>query len=436
MMSHLFYFEWLQLRKTWSFRLTALIVPVIIGYSLLLGHQRVQDQHAQIQELLESEQTFYDDLAERRRAIELGESEVEHWFQNPGNPLVLAQFGGSGRYVFLSPKPLAALAAGQSDLFPYYGKIALTNRSAMRDNALENPVMQVAGPFDFAFVLVWLIPLFVITIGYDVLSREKEGGTLALLQSQPVSIQKILLMKVLFRFLVISGIVLLSVLVFGFLLGIPIGSQAVIPVLLAIIAYIAFWFALCVLVNWFSDSSAINAITLVGLWVLFVLIIPSLISLFASNQHPVPSRAMWVTDQRGIQQAVNEERHTFFESWKADHPEEVMDGDTPDFYLIWMQRLLTNEVIQDRVDEATERFNSPREQQVGVISKLRPLSPSMLMHHWMQQVAGTDAQRLQSLDGEMREFQKDWKGYFIPRFRQLKYFSAEEISQIPRLDFD
>ncbi|MCH8525436.1 MAG: hypothetical protein LAT52_12875, partial [Balneolales bacterium] len=148
MITHLFRFEWMQLWKSWSFRISAVIIPFLIAYSVYLGHNRVADQHQHVQVLQDLEETFYAEMAERLRLIERGEYEVGAWFQDPANPIVLAQFGDAGRHVILHPKPLAALAAGQSDLFPYYGKVTLTNRVAMRDNAFENPVMQVTGQFD------------------------------------------------------------------------------------------------------------------------------------------------------------------------------------------------------------------------------------------------------------------------------------------------
>jgi len=430
MMWHIFNFEWIQMRKSWSFRFTAMLVPLLIGYSLYLGHIRVQEQLHNVQQLLQLEEAFYTEMANRQQLIEQGQETTQNWFQDPSNPIVLAQFGDAGRFVILHPKPLAALAAGQSDLLPYYGKVTLTGRNVMRDNALGNPVLQATGQFDFAFVLVWLIPLFVIVMGFDVLSREKESGTFALLKAQPVSILKILLHKVMFRYLVISAIVGVSVLIAALVMGIPFFSLGGLHVAAAVLAYIAFWFMLCILVNLKSDRSAVNAIILAGSWVFFVLVLPSIIMQYAANRHPVPSRAMWVTEQRAIEQSVNADRDAYYESWKADHPEEVLDGETPAFYQIWMQRLVTQQIMQERLDPARERFDKPLVDQANLIARLRMVSPPLMIHHWLQQQAGTDAARLRTLDRLLHESQQEWQSTFIPRFRQLHFFTAEEIRAI------
>lgn len=432
MIRHVCTYELIHLTRSGKFWLITGVLPVLIAFSLYLGYQRVNAQHETIASLIESERLFYEDMAHRQHQIEQGEYEVGAWFQDPGNPLALAQFNDAGRHVVLAPLPLAALSTGQSDLFPYYGKVTLTGRTALRDNALENPVMQATGVFDFAFVLVWLIPLFVIAMGYDVRSREKESGTYALLQSQPVSVSRLLVVKMLFRFVILNAIVLLSWSLFALLMQIPVFSSGGLHVMIYLLAYTGFWFAWCIGVNLISDRSAINAIALIGLWVLFVLIIPALITLYAGHNYPIPSRAMWVTEQRAIEQGINAERDALFESWKADHPEEVLRGDTPGFYQVWMQRLVTNEQIQNQMEVAQERFVLARTKQADAIARLRPLSPSMALHHRMHVLAGTDAERLQQLEDAMRAFQKEWQEFFIPRFRQLDFFTSDEILTIPR----
>jgi ABC-2 type transport system permease protein len=432
MIAHLFYFEWLQLRNLWGFRATVVIVPVIIALSLYSGYLRVKDQHQTITEIRASETGFYDEMTDRVTRLASGDYVVDVWFDDPSNPLVLAQFGEAGKHIVIEPKPLAALAVGQSDVFPYYGKVTLLNRTPMRDNALENPLLQATGPFDFAFVMVWLIPLFVIAMGFDVLSREKESGTYALLQSQPTSVYKILVLKIVFRFALTTAIVVLPLLLLSSVLSLSFFHKDGLIVLSMVLLYIGFWYALCIGVNFFSHRSSLNALSLAGVWVLFVLVIPAVITLLASYMHPVPSRTLWTTELRAIEQSVNADRDYYFESWKADHPQEVLEGETPVFYRTWLQRIVTNEVIQERIDAAEDRFNSARDKQQKLIEMLRPLSPAMVLHHRLQQIAGTDAAHLLTLDSRMRSFQAEWQEFFMPRFRQLDMLEPSDMKHIPR----
>ncbi len=430
-MKHVFRFEWLHTKNSGRFWVTALMLPALIGFSLYLGSERVEQQHHTIQELRTAEASFYEGKKLELQAIERGEAEADVWWQNPANPLALGQFRGSGKHVFLEPRPLAALAAGQLDIRPYYGRVTMMDVQPLRDNALENPFIQAVGVFDFAFVLVWLVPLFVIVFGYNMLSSERELGTWALLKSQPVSIHKILVYKLIFRFLQILLIVFLSLILWAIFLGINLFHTDSFLLLGAITLYILFWFALCALFNMLATSSAVNAVSLAGIWVLFLLLIPSVISMLASAIHPVPSRALWITEQRAIQQAVEAEGDALYDLWQAEHPEEFVEGETPSFYQTWMQLFVTNSETTRRERVAALYFSEPAESQAALVSSLRPLSPPMWLQSWLERKAGTDAGRLKALDAELADFQEEGNDFFLPRFQRLEFLSSEEYELIP-----
>lgn len=89
----------------------------------------------------------------------------------------------------LPPGLLAPLAIGQSDLLPYYFKVSTDSRETiMASNEIENPNRLLAGRFDLALVLIFLYPLLILALTYNMLSVEQEQGTLALVLSQPVSL--------------------------------------------------------------------------------------------------------------------------------------------------------------------------------------------------------------------------------------------------------
>lgn len=430
-MYHIFTFEWRHIKSSGLFRVTLLVLPLLIGYSLYLGNERVVQQEETIQSLRTAEANFYAEKKQELLAIEQGEKEVERWFQDPANPLVIGQFAGAGKHVFLTPGPLAALAGGQMDILPYYGRVTISTTEALRDNALENPFMQLVGTFDFAFVLVWLVPLFVIVTGYNMLSSERELGTYALLRSKPVSIVRILLFKMLFRFLIIFGLVAISLLFWAALFGINLLHKDGLALFGVVLLYIAFWFSLCALFNLLPTASAVNAVSLAGLWVFFLLLVPSIISMLATSLHPVPSRALWTTEQRSIQQNIQQKDEALFDAWVADHPEEFVEGNTPGFYQIWLRRLVMAETMDALYLEAQTKFEQPKERQAALVSRLRPLSPPMWLQSWLERRAGTDAQRLRSLDKKLQNFQKEWNDFFVPRFRLLDFLSVDDYEMIP-----
>ena len=68
------------------------------------------------------------------------------------------------------------------------------------------PTRMAGGAFDAAFFFVVLFPLVVIGLSYELLSGERERGTLAMLLSQPVSQLGLIVGKALSRFLLLCGV--------------------------------------------------------------------------------------------------------------------------------------------------------------------------------------------------------------------------------------
>ena len=104
------------------------------------------------------------------------------------------------RYAMARPGPLAALAVGQGDLYPYYFK--MTNRSKqtfINNDEIENPTNLLAGRFDLGFVTVFLFPLLILAMSYNLISAEREQGTLAMALAQPVRLRTLAMGKAAFR---------------------------------------------------------------------------------------------------------------------------------------------------------------------------------------------------------------------------------------------
>ena len=125
-----------------------------------------------------------------------------------------------------------------------------------------------------------MYPLLILGITYNLLSSEQEGGTLALALSQPVSLRTLTMGKIVLRALLLIGIVVLCSLVALVVSGADLAQPgAALRLLLwigAVVAYGAIWLALAILVASFGRSSATNATILASLWLVLVVMLPSL----------------------------------------------------------------------------------------------------------------------------------------------------------------
>ena len=92
------------------------------------------------------------------------------------------------RPALLPPGPLAVLAVGQRDVWPTAVRVS-SRLDPLRDryDTLESPRALALGHLDLVFVLVHLLPLLIFALGYDLVSGERERGTLPLLLVSPAA---------------------------------------------------------------------------------------------------------------------------------------------------------------------------------------------------------------------------------------------------------
>jgi len=100
---------------------------------------------------------------------------------------------------------------------------------------------------------------------------------------------KIILIKLFFYYLLATTLVLFLSAVGFWVADVPIAENG--PVLIIwlgiILLYCLFWMVLIFLVISFNQSSAFNAISLLGFWLLFLIIIPSVLNIVTALQYPV-----------------------------------------------------------------------------------------------------------------------------------------------------
>ena len=184
---------------------------------------------------------------------------------------------------------LGFMAVGQRDLYAPVVSVGLFKPANIAGRDIANPIPRLWGSFDPAFVLVFLLPLFIITFSHGIISREREAGTLPLLLSSATPISVVLL-KMLPRFLLPTGAVIIFLLIAMAVAGVdptanPVGVLWIIG---AILAYSAFWFLIAVVTDLMVHSSAVHAVALMGVWGFVCVLMPSPSVPFPSNSSRCP----------------------------------------------------------------------------------------------------------------------------------------------------
>lgn len=404
------------------------LLAVIVGYGVFNGASWVRFQKQTIRQVTADEAQKF--AAIRNNIVKLNDGNAQPApFADPRDPAFAGRNIGQ-RYAIMPPAPLASLSIGQSDLYPYYFRITTRSKQAfINADEIENPNNLLAGRFDLAFVIVYLYPLLILVLSYNLLSAEKESGQLAMLGAQPVSLRTIVLGKIALRAGVILalsiGFSLIGILLSntGFLSGSNSSEVALRLGLWVVVvtAYGAFWFAVAVAINALGKSSATNAVVLSGMWLLFVLIVPSLVNLTATTFYPVPSRVELINAIRDASNEATAEGSNLLSKYYEDHPELIAEAKNQDPTGFAFRFYATQEKVDRSIEPVLRRFDEQLTRQQTLIDSARLLSPAIVTQEALNDIAGTSVSRYRFFLSQVDDFHGSWKAFFVPKvFRQLK----------------
>ena len=423
--------EWRLLMADRPLRIALGLFAVLLVYSLANGMVWLRFQEHTV-EAVESGNAERTSAFEQELTAIANGGEPSSPFADPRSPLVLG--GPSGSHTAaLEPGPLTALAVGQSDLLPYYYDVNIyTNESSFQQNGeVENPLNLMVGRFDLAFVVIYLLPLLVLAMSFNVLSEEREQGTLALTLSQPVSARNVVTAKLAFRALLVVGMVL-AVSLLGILATGGLGSPGRVLLWCAtIVAYSLFWFVLAAWVNTLRRSSAWNATVLVGAWLVLVVVAPAAINIAAGLLHPLPSRVEMITAQREASNDAVNQRSELLARYLEDHPEmaEGVVADEPGLgALAWA----ATDAVNRRLEEVTSEHDGQRAEQIVLVRRYRFLSPALLAQEVLIDAAGTGDARFAHFQAQVRAFAEQWQEFFVPAILADEQMSASVLPNRPK----
>jgi ABC-2 type transport system permease protein len=416
-----------------SLPLVALLFTVLLGYAFSNGVAWTRARTQAVDEWTDAAATL---SAAGRKQVE----DVEQGRM----PASSAPFAG---WVFtvqlpvaLRPAPLAPLSIGRADLEPFAATVTLetTKDGLFRNYEIDNPVTLLSGRFDPAFAIVYLLPLLVLALTYDLLARERDEGTLALTLTQPVRLRDVVLGKVLARLAVALGLAigltLAGLLASGASVadpGVPVG---VMWTLLMVAAYTVFWFALSAWVSARGGTAPFNATVLFAIWLLLVVIVPSVLSVVVTSAYPVPSRLQFVERMRRANNEIDRLGERVLAQYRGDHPELSPPG-----ALDWNDLQSRFYVIQTTKEAGIlpllRVYETQLARQQGVIDWARLLSPAVLLQEGLNAVAGTDRERFRLFRRQAEAFLDEWRLFAVPRSFRRVHLRAADYDSLPRFRF-
>lgn len=291
----------------------------------------------------------------------------------------------------LPPGAMAPLSVGQADAYPFHAEVVPLGdyshlfRRVWAD--IGNPTARAAGRFDLAFLIVFLLPLVILAATHDLWSRERERGIAAMVLSQPVAVGSLIAVKAAARGLAVLSPAVAVVLAVAAWAGAR--EPAGLTVLaLIVLAYGGFWLAVATVISLLARRSTEAAIAAGAVWLLIVVMAPSLTLAAVDLAAPPPSEMRFATEFKARHAQITERQRLH----RAANPAPVRTPapTLPDrLRETAADRMALDLELMPLVDAQLQA----REARRRVLDKARFLLPSVAAQDALDRIAGSDADR-------------------------------------------
>ncbi len=428
-------YETLRLFRSPFLWLMLVFLTGSVSFGVYNGAQRIAVQHRTVNEIITRQQ---EDLTKQKMQADSVVRQlkmVNGWWGDPTNIIVVGGIWRGGWMTALEPSPENLLATGMSDLQPDAWRLTLKDLEPRGNSEFENPVNLSFGSFDLSFVTTFLLPLLVIALTFNLVSAEREQGTLSIQSAQPVSIQQLFLIKTIARFFILSGLTLLitiPALVFG---GISLSSIGVWQTGFVAVLYSLFWFLLVLGVNFLGGTSAQNAVASIGLWLLLTLVLPAMVNILAERAFPIPSRAGYQNAMRASEAYIESQRDEKLDEFYQSHPnyerKSTEDKDWKDWYREDFALMEFSQKVRDSIDQI---YEYKIDRQSTFTENMMVFSPALSVHRQLTDLAGTSRQAFKASEQALQEAQKNWSDWFLKKFdagQSLTTADYDEFMKFP-----
>ena len=343
--------------------------------------------------------------------------------------------GSAAYYTFIAtwdePSDAAFLALGLRDIAPYVLRVrALALQAQLHDGETFNPELALAGRFDFAFVLVYLAPLILIALLYDLVSGERHAGRLATLLALPGAARNLWLRRAALRAVLVFACLCLPMLGGALASGTAAATCAV--VLFTVFAYIAFWTGLALIVATRGSSSIANATALMGCWAVLTLVLPTIGNAALTQSVPVRQGVELMLAQRqAVHGAWDLPREETMQQFFRSHPQwQHTEALPPGFHWKWYYAFqqLGDESIAPQVAAYRESLLTRQRWS----EHLGWLLPGVGVQAIMHRAAASDLLAQLAYQDAVAAFHAQLRNYYYPYLFNERRFEADDFARLPR----
>lgn len=415
------------------------LLPVLVFLNISSGVQRQQEMRSSAQRFTAaSERTIHGYQAEARKAEErLTQQHLQETIPAPFGSRHPAYASGWARPArVVSPPPLAWVAVGREDLFP----VAFTGDTAAQTGSIDNPLRSLLGYNDLSFTAVYVLPLFWIALGYDLIVSDRSSGFARMTATGAASQKVILLVRLAVSQMFLLGAFLLSsvvaVLVYRPQLDLDLLTGLAV-LIVGVLCYSAFWSGVIAIANLRAMNAPQSLLLLLVVWFMALVAVPFTANQVASLLRPAPTSAELLQAQRTAllrPQAYSKQAAAAFQ--KA-HPEVVAATDPGQVGKFYLERAVARYQAEEESWQQDRLFEERLQRQQSVADTLSAISPSVLVDALFERTAQTGRERYERFSTARKVHEDAVDSYFALCRVELPQcvFTSSHYDRIPRFTF-
>ncbi|MET0387429.1 MAG: DUF3526 domain-containing protein [Polyangiales bacterium] len=370
-------------------------------------------------------------LADRERFLSLQEQSLRKSHPDEDLGIVVYNLALPTEH---APNPWTALATGLRDVFPFSQHMRVLSLVPQQyASELGNPLKQLTGSFDYAFVVTFLLPLLVIALGYDARSRDEELGTELLLRSQPARVSSVLAMRLGLRALVVLATAVVSFVLAAVIAGVPLDARA--ATWLAIMTvYVLFWTAVVALVAARGRSSGWSAIAAVGAWIVLCILAPATANAVLADDPTQTGIALTIKQREVLNAGWDKPKRDTMEPFAARHSE-WRKLEVPEDRFSWQWYYANQELSDAAVEPEVQAYRAAMESREAQTHHLATLLPPLATQRALSHLAGSDLSTRLDYQDSITTYHQALKSFLHPFIFDNQPVSQVPFASIPRHQF-
>jgi ABC-2 type transport system permease protein len=395
-------------RAVWLAWLLVLLLSVLAVTS---GLAEVERQHGTIARLVEADRLD-------RQAVQQAQKD----------------WGGAAYYSFHltvdPPSDFAFAALGRRDDLAWKHRIRmLALEGQIHEHDAGPPDAALVGRFDFAFIAAVVLPLVLIVLLHDLQSSERAAGRHGLLVATAGRAAPLWRLRAALR---AGGVFVAAALP---LAGAGVASGTAPTTLLAAVgllaAYLLFWTLVCGAVAAWDRASEVLLATLIGLWVVLAVVLPSAGRWAIDAAVPLPAGADIVLTQReAVNDAWDLPKAVTMDAFAASHPQwAAYTAVSRPFEWKWYYAF--QQVGDERAQALSSARTAGRLQRDRLAGWLGWLAPPAGLQRALQALAHTDLDAALAYEARVRAFHAELRAFYYPRLFLAEPFEPAALSGMP-----